>query len=192
MERDRHNFFVILNHFFSFYPPVDPENQNFQKMKKALEDVIILQMCTINNSHMMHGSRDMECNGQNFFVILDCFLPFHPLTTWKIKIWKKWKNHLEILSFFTCVHKWQSHDVWFLRYGAWRTKFFCHLDFSCAFTPNNPKNQHFEKIKIKSGDIIMLHMCTIMTFIWCMVSEILNVTNRVFCHFGPLFALLTH
>ena len=86
---------------------------------------------------------------------------FNPLTTWKIKIWKKWKNHLEILSFFTCVHKWQSHDVWFLRYGAWRTKFFCHLDFSCAFTPNNPKNQHFEKIKIKSGDIIMLHMCTI-------------------------------
>ena len=60
---------------------MDPENQNFQKMKKALEDVIILQMCTINNSHMMHGSRDMERNGQNFFVILDCSSPFYPPNT---------------------------------------------------------------------------------------------------------------
>ena len=25
---------------------------------------------------MMHGSSDMECNGQNFFVILDYFSPF--------------------------------------------------------------------------------------------------------------------
>ena len=34
------------------YGPKDPENQNFEKMKKALEDIIILQMFTINDSHM--------------------------------------------------------------------------------------------------------------------------------------------
>ena len=49
-------FFVILDHFLPFYPPMDPENQNFEKMKKTLEDIIILQMCTINDSHMMYGS----------------------------------------------------------------------------------------------------------------------------------------
>ena len=25
--------------------------------------------------------------------------------------------------------------------------------------PNNPKNQNFEKMKTKSGDIIILHLC---------------------------------
>ena len=44
---------------------MDPENQNFEKMKKTLEDIIILQMCTINDSHMIYDSWDMEYNGQN-------------------------------------------------------------------------------------------------------------------------------
>ena len=51
-----------MDRFLPFYPPPsptlppygpkDPENQNFEKMKKALEDIIILQMFTINDSHM--------------------------------------------------------------------------------------------------------------------------------------------
>ena len=35
---------------------MDQENQNFEKMKKVLEDIIILQVCTVNDSHMMYGS----------------------------------------------------------------------------------------------------------------------------------------
>ena len=42
--------------FFALLPPMDPENQNFEKMKKITEDIIILQMCPINDSHMMYGS----------------------------------------------------------------------------------------------------------------------------------------
>ena len=58
-------------------------------------------------------------------------------------------------------HKWQSHDVWFLRYGAWRTKFFVILDHILLFYPSkNPKNQNFEKVKNSLGDIIILHKCT--------------------------------
>ena len=38
-----------------------------------------------------------------FFVILDFFLPLYPLTTKKIKFLKKWKKCLEILSVYTCV-----------------------------------------------------------------------------------------
>ena len=48
--------FVILDHFLHFPPPMDSENQNFEKMKKLSEDIIILQLCTINDSHMMYGS----------------------------------------------------------------------------------------------------------------------------------------
>ena len=66
-------------------------------MKEIPDDIIILQMCTINGSHMMYGSWDMECNTE-FFVILDHFMPFTPLKTEKIK-----NKHLETLSFYTCV-----------------------------------------------------------------------------------------
>ena len=59
-------FFVILDLFLLFYPPapppMDPKNQNFEKMTKNPEDIFILQMCTRNNSHMMYGSWDMKCN----------------------------------------------------------------------------------------------------------------------------------
>ena len=58
-------------------------------------------------------------------------------------------------------HKLQSHNVWFLRYWAWRTQFFVILDGFLPFYPsNNLKNQNFEKMKQTPGDIIILHMCT--------------------------------
>ena len=62
MEHDRQNF---LSFWTVFYPPMDLENQNFEKMKNTSEDITILQMCTINDSHIMYDSWDMECNGQN-------------------------------------------------------------------------------------------------------------------------------
>ena len=40
-----------------------------------------------------------------FSVILDHFLPFYPLTTQTIKILKKWKEHLEMSPFYTCIPK---------------------------------------------------------------------------------------
>ena len=39
---DGQNFFLILNHFLSFYPPNNPKNQNFEKMKNMPGDIIIL------------------------------------------------------------------------------------------------------------------------------------------------------
>ena len=46
----------IFCHYGPFISPMDPENQNFEKMKKPPEDIIILQMSTIDDSHMMYGS----------------------------------------------------------------------------------------------------------------------------------------
>ena len=96
---------VILGHFLPFNPPLKKKQKSkFWKMKKETPgDIIILHMCTINDNHMMHGSWDVKHDGQEFFVILDRFLLFYPLTTQKIKILKNWKKSLEILSFHTCV-----------------------------------------------------------------------------------------
>ena len=82
---------------------MDPENQNFEKMKKAPKDIIILQICTINNSHIMYGSRDMECNGQNFFVLLDCFLLL-PTNNLKNQNFDKMKNGSgDIIILHMCI-----------------------------------------------------------------------------------------
>ena len=104
-----------------FYPSNNPKNRNFENMKKKPGDIIILHKCTINDSHMMYGSWDMECNGQNF------------MSFWTV---------FTLLPHYTHVyHIWQSYDVWFLRYEAWWTEVFFILDNSLPFySPKNPKN----------------------------------------------------
>ena len=98
------------------------------------------------------------CHFGPFFALLP-----PSLTTWKIKIFLKKEKTTWRYDHFTHVyHKWQLHDVWFLRYGAWQTKFFVILDdFLHFYPPYNPKYQNFEKMKTPPGDIILLHMCTI-------------------------------
>ena len=96
MECNR-EFFVILDQFLPLYPPNNPKSQNFEKIKKLPGDIIILHRFNINNNHMMYGSWNTECNGQNFLSFSTIFCPFTPVTTWKIKISKNWKKYLERL-----------------------------------------------------------------------------------------------
>ena len=54
-------FFVILGHFFRFYPTNNRKNLNFKKKKKKKKkkphgDIIVLHMHNINYDHMMYGS----------------------------------------------------------------------------------------------------------------------------------------
>ena len=59
-------------------------------------------------------------------------------------------------------HKWQSYDVWFLRYQAQKMEFFVILDhFLPFYLPNNTKNLNFQTKKKTPTDIIILHMCII-------------------------------
>ena len=71
--------------FLHFYHPKNPKNKNFEKIKKISEDIIILQLCTTNDIHMMNGFWNIEKTDKilSFWTI---FCPFTPLTTWKIKI----------------------------------------------------------------------------------------------------------
>ena len=80
--------FCHFGPFFTLTPITHPKNQNFLKKKKAPRDIIISHMCTINDSHMIYGFWDMECNGQNFLLFWTDFCPFILLTTPKIKILK--------------------------------------------------------------------------------------------------------
>ena len=89
--------------FFALLPPNNPKNQNFEKMKKLPGDIITFQTCDINGNHMMYGSWNIEHDGQNFLSIWTVLCTFTPLTTWKIKILKKFKKCQVILSFYTCV-----------------------------------------------------------------------------------------
>ena len=72
-------FFDILGQFLPLYPPSpnNPENQNFEKMKIASGDVIIVNLCNKEHDHMMYTYSDMEC-GRQFFVILGHFLLLYP------------------------------------------------------------------------------------------------------------------
>ena len=127
--------FVILYCFLPFYPSIDPENQNFEKMKTIPEDIIILQICTINDSHMMYGSWDMEHDGQNFLSFWNIFCPFTPLPTQKIKILKKIeKPPGDIIILHRCNIN-DNH-----MYGSWDTECYGHdfLSFCTSFCPFTP------------------------------------------------------
>ena len=86
---------------FCPFSPLATQKIKILKLKKAPGDIIILHICTINDNHM-HGSWDTEHDGQNCLSFWTIFCPFTPLTTRKIKIFKKWKKHLE---FYTSVMK---------------------------------------------------------------------------------------
>ena len=121
MEHKR-QCFVILDCFLPFSPitpppPNVPRKNFFDKMKKKPEDIIILQMCTINDNHMMYGSWYKECNGHNFLSFWTVFWSFTSLWPEKIKILKKWKNAWR--HHFTQMYQ-KSYATLLLWYYAWQ------------------------------------------------------------------------
>ena len=98
--------FCHFGPFFALLPPYQPKKSKFWKNeKKTPGDIIILHMCTLNDNHMMYGCCDMERDRRNFLSFWTIFCLLTPLKTRKIKILKKWKKRLKILSFYTNVPK---------------------------------------------------------------------------------------
>ena len=105
------------------------KNQNFEKLKKPPGDIIILRMCTINDNHMIFGSWDIKCDRQ-------IFLSFWTIFCSKNQNFEKMKKVSWRYYHFTYVyHKWQSYNVWFLRYEVWQTDFLSFWMIFCSFTP---------------------------------------------------------
>ena len=137
-------------------------------MKKMPGDIIILLFSTKNDKHMMYGSWDMECDRKKkFFFILIIFCPFTTLTL-KIKIFKKWKkkNTRIYHHFIQVYHKWQSYNIWFLRYEVWQTEFFVILGHALPFYPITTQNINIlkkrknkkKKKKKTPGDMWVPHL----------------------------------
>ena len=103
MDWDRKKVLSFWAIYCQFTPPppipLNPENQNFKTMKKESWEVITLHMCTKNHNNMMYASWDMEYDRHNFLSFWAIFCPFTPLLTPKIKIWNKFENNLDILSY---------------------------------------------------------------------------------------------
>ena len=77
-----------------------------KKWKTNPEDIIILHKCNKNHDHMLYCSWYMvrdKCSC--YFPFWAIFCPFSLPTAPKMKILKKWKNHLDISSFYTSVPK---------------------------------------------------------------------------------------
>ena len=115
----------IICHFGPFFAllhslPNNPENQNFQKMKKASGDVIILNLCNKKHDHMMYAYSDMEClHRHNFLSFQAIFCFFAQLLTTTIIMWQKCKKTPGyIILLHMCTIN-QDH----MMYGSWDMKF---------------------------------------------------------------------
>ena len=142
MDREFLSFWTVFCHFT---PLTTRKIKILKNWKKHLE-ILSFYTYTINDNHMTYGSWDMKRDRQDFlsFWTIFCFLT--PLTTQNIKTLKKWKKFWRYYHFTHVDHKWQSYNVWFLRYEEWQTEFFVILNCFLPFYPtNNSKNQNFEK-----------------------------------------------
>ena len=96
--------FFILGYFLPLCTLTAWKINIFKKFLKSPGDIIILHKCTKNYYQMMYGSWDMVCDRCNcYFSLWTIFCPFTLLTAPKKKNLKKWKQRLEISSFYICV-----------------------------------------------------------------------------------------
>ena len=119
---------------------------------------------------MMYSSWDTERERQNFLSFWAIFCPFTALTTWKIKILKKWRYH-----FTQVCHKWQSHD-WYMVPDLWSMteRISCHFGpfFALLFTPlTTRKNKILKKWKNTRRDHHFRHRHHMMYGFWDMVRD---------------------
>ena len=145
-------------------------------MKKLAGDITILHMRTKNHNHMIDDHMicmvpEIWSETEKCLPFWAIFCPLNPLTTQKIKILKlknnnnnnnNKKNTCRCYHFTHLHYKWQSYDVWFLRYRARQTELLSFWTVFCPFyPPKDLENQNFEKMRKTSEGIIILQMYTI-------------------------------
>ena len=124
-------YFGPLFRFLPFTPLTSRKIKILKKWKKKRPaDIIILQMCTINDHNVMYGSWDMEHNRQFFLPFWTIFCPFiQQVTT---------EKNTRRYHHFTQVHQksWSYAILFILTYGVWECNFyFSFWTIFCPFTP---------------------------------------------------------
>ena len=137
-------------HFGSFFPlllPLRPRKLKLWKNGNTPGDIILLHMCTKN--------KDMECDRQNCLSFWAIFCPFTSKNDPENQNFGKMKNWTP--EGIIILHMRSINDN-HMMYGSWdmernRQCFVVWANF-CPFYPtNNLKNQNFEKLKKKLGDL---------------------------------------
>ena len=106
MVHDRCNYVRSWAIFCSFIPLTAWKPKFWKKWKKYLGIWPFYKyICTKNFNQMMYSSWDMVHDRYNYFSFWDIFCTFTPLTAWKIKTLKKWKQHQKISSIYICAPK---------------------------------------------------------------------------------------
>ena len=139
-KHNRKNFLSFWTTFCPFTPPNNPKNETFWKNEKKNPptDIIILHKCTINDSHMMYGSWNMECNN----IIFCHFGQFFALLLPKPKKPKFWKKNMEKLPRdIIILHRCNINDN-HMMYGSYDMKcdgqyFLSFWTVFCSFHPSN-------------------------------------------------------
>ena len=131
--------------FCPFIPLTNQKIKILRKWKTTPGDIIILNLSTMNDNHIMYGSWDMGFNRQNLFSFWTIFCPFSE----KSKFWKK--KHGDIISLHLCITN-DNHMMYdFLDIRCNRQDFlwtiFC--PFNAPPLPKNLENQYFYKMKKK-------------------------------------------
>ena len=131
---------------------------------------------------MRYGSWDTKWDRQNFLSFWAIFCTFNSLTTWKIKLFKKWKKHLEISTFYTCATK--ITIIWCMLPEIWSA-----TDISYHF---GPFFAHYWPRKLKFGKTVgntwRYYPFTHVYHKWRSYDIWLlkyKVQQTVFCHFRP-------
>ena len=139
-EWDRQNFLSFCATFSPFTTPSPKKSKFWRKNEKNCLD--ILSFYTYIHVYHKWKSYDIwflkyKVQQTEIFltfghVLPSCFLPpcwaFYPPMDSKIKILKKWKNHLKILSFSYCVP--EMIAIWCILPKIWSAtdKMFCYFE----------------------------------------------------------------
>ena len=135
----------------------------------------------------MYGSWDIRHDGQSFLLFWAIFLPVDPPNNTKNQNFENEKNPRDIIILILVYRKWQSYNVWFLKYWAWQTKF---------HPTNKPENKILKNWRKKTPGDIILHKCAknhdhILYCSWDMARDGCNFYFSfwpTFCPFIPVTA----
>ena len=122
---------LTFSAIFCPFSPLTSWKIKILTLEKAPGDIIILHICTTNDNHVMYGSWDMEGERLNFLSFWTVFCAFMPLSTQKIKIFKKRKRYIKILQTYMTVIQFMVPQIW-----STMDIIFCHLgQFFPLLTP---------------------------------------------------------
>ena len=183
----RTEFFVILGYFLPFYhpPPNNPTNQNFEKSTCRCHHFtqVYQKSGSYHVCFLRYGVWQTE-----FFIILDFFffLPFYPSNNPENKNFGKIKKTPGNIIIY---HKWQSYDVWLMRYGARQTLWVIF----CPFTPLKTWNIKILKKWKKCLEISSFYTSAPKITIICYtVPKIWRMMDVIFIfHFGHFLPFYT-